>query len=298
MTGFLYLRQLLEKRLERRAREWFRDTSAEIANQVTDARFCNLLSLASRQVGSAPLAPSEDELQGAERVMEGWNPERWTILEALRVGLVLARTDLADDSAVCALEEVFRYADEGELVALYRCLALLPEPERLLWRAGEGCRTNMRSVFEAAALDTPYPVRYFDDGRWRQAVIKCVFLEAPLWRMWGLDARLSEELARMALDLADERRSAHRAVQTELWLCLGPHGGERALRSMLKEVDPRNPERVARRAAAFALGRAGQKQLLEELCQSEEDPLVAGTMRDAIEHEITQLRFRDLLPGR
>jgi hypothetical protein len=41
----------------------------------------------------------------------------------------------------------------------------------------------------------------------------------------GLDERLSGELARMALDLADERRSAGRPVNPLLWLCLGAHGG-------------------------------------------------------------------------
>ena len=52
-------------------------------------------------------------------------------------------------------------------------------------------------------------------------LLKALFVGAPLWRVYGLDKRIDAELARMALDLADERCSAHREVQPELWLCLG-----------------------------------------------------------------------------
>src|SRR5262249_5716156 len=148
-------------------------TTAEVARGVDDGRFAALIALASRHAPRAKLAPSAGELDAAGRALEGWNPERWTLLEALRVRLILARTDLAADGGARALTEAFRHADEGELCALGRWLALLPGAERFVWRAGEGCRSNMRSVFEATALDTPYPALHFDDLAWRQCVIKC-----------------------------------------------------------------------------------------------------------------------------
>lgn len=297
MSAYIFLRQMLEARLDRRALDWFRASASEIGEDVPDARFSALLSLASRWVKPRPLAPTDGELAAAQRLVEGWSPERWDLLETARVGLVLARGDLAQGSTAAALEEAFRFADEGELRALYRSLALLPEPRRFAWRAGEGCRTNMRSVFEATALDTPFPAGNFDDVAWRQAVIKCVFVEAPLWRMWGLDGRLSAELARMALDLADERRSAGRPVQRDLWLCLGADGGERALASILRELDPANANAGGRRAAGCALARAGRQDLLEERLGHERDPLVAQTFRDALEHGAPPSYFRQLDPN-
>jgi hypothetical protein len=195
-------------------------------------------------------------------------------------------------SAVAAIEEAFRYADMGELGALYRSLALLPEPERYVWRAGEGCRSSMRAVYEAAACDTPFPVKHFDDLAWRQLVIKALFVEAPLWRVYGLDTRLDAELARMALDLAEERRAAGRDVQHELWLVLGRVSGERGLQSIERELAGSN--RVGRRAAAIALARAGQMSRLSALCQSEQDPIVAETMRSALKGRIHSSAFRDL----
>lgn len=297
MSPFLILRQMLEARLEGAARAWFQSASAEIADHVADTRFAGLISMASRHAWpGVALEPSAGERRAAEKAVEGWNPERWTLQETVRVALVLSRTDLDDERAALAIEDVFSFADEGEQRALYRSLALLPEPERFLWRAGEGCRTNITTVFEAVVLDTPYPVRFFDDVAWCQAVIKSLFIDVPLWRMWGLDTRLSEDLARMALDLADERRSANRPVQPELFLCLGTHGGARALASIQAELVHDNPHPLGRRAAAYALARAGHTGRLETLASTEEDPAVLATMQDALAGNTAAAAFSALRP--
>ena len=294
MTPYLLLRKLLEARLATGALAWLRSSAAEIADGPATPRFCALFSQAARHVQRAPLAPGAAELEVAGRCVEGWNPERWDVLEAARVLLVLARSDLAGDGGAVALGEAFRYTDEGELCALLRALPLLPGAERFLWRAGEGCRSNMRSVFEAAALDTPYPALHFDDLAWRQCVIKCLFVGAPLWRLWRLDARLSPELARMALDLADERRSAGRPVPPELWLCLGPYGGARGLAALERELDPANPNRAGRCAAALAFARAGDTGRLARLEKEESRPEMLAALARARAGETAAPSFRHL----
>lgn len=285
---------LLAEREPAEALAWLRGAAAEVERGVDPVRFGGLVSLASRYTRRGKLAPSASERVRADELVRGWNVERWTLLEAARAWLVLARRDLAAQGTVDALEEGFAYADVGELCALYKTIALLPGPERFTWRMGEGCRSSMRAVYEAAACDTPYPARHFDDLAWRQLVIKALFVEAPLWRVHGLDGRLSEELARMALDLCDERRSAHRPVQHELWLVLGKHGGERAHAALEKELA--GTHALGRRAAAIALARAGQARRLSELAEREADPAVRATMQSALRGEHTQLAFRALDP--
>jgi len=98
----------------------------------------------------------------------------------------------------------------------------------------------------------------------------------------------------MALDLADERRSAGRAVQHELWLCLGPHAGERGLAGIERELA--GSHTLGRRAAAIALARAGATKRLAELLERERDPAVAGTMRSALAGNTDQRAFRELDP--
>ncbi len=280
---------LLERRLAGAGRAWLQTALADIANGAAAERLASLISMASRHAPRGDLDPSAAERNDAQRLLPGWNPERWTTLEALRARLVLNHPDIDGASFSAVLEECFRYADGGELTALYRVLGHLPAGERFAWRAAEGCRTNMRTVFEATACDTPYPAQYFDDVAWHQLVIKAVFIEAPLWRVYGLDRRLSPELARMALDLADERRSAGRAVQPELWLCLGTHGGQRALDALDHEMS--RADRRSRLAAALALGRAGADDRARALLGGESDPGVKATLESALAGRCDQSAF-------
>lgn len=292
MDAGAYLQRLLAGRLDARAARWLADARAEVARGVAPARVCALLSTASRRVGKAPLAPTEAERAEAGRLLRGFDPERWTVLEAARVALLVADPALATEGGIALVEEAFRYADVGEACALYRALALLPAPERFRWRAGEGARSNMRALFEAACCDTPYPFLFFDEGAWNQALIKAIFVEAPLWRVYGLEERLSGELARMALDLADERRSAGRPVNPLLWLCLGAHGGARALASLEHELEHGHPH--GRAAAALALVRAGEADRVRSLVAVEMDPEVREVMRSALSGRTDALAFRSL----
>ncbi len=283
---------VLARRAPRVTTSWLQDAARDLgtARDEEASGFPTLISLASRHVPRGEMAPTETERAQAFDVAEGWNPERWSLLDAARAVLVLSRRDVAEPGVVEALEECFRYADVGELVALYRVLALLPDAKRFAWRAGEGCRSSMRVVFEAAACDTPLPFRVFDDVAWRQLVIKALFIEAPLWRVYGLDQRIDAELARMALDLADERRSAGRSVNPELWLCLGRHAGERGRAAIEKELA--GNDQAGRRGAAIALARAGDMERLAELCQVERDPVVREAMESALKGRIHQSAYR------
>lgn len=295
MSGALqWIERGLAARLEADAHSWYVEASAEISGGVSDLRFAELLSVASRTCRAGDWEPTDEERAEAHAIHHGWNPERWKTLEAARVGLILSRPDLTEESAVKALEECFLHADEGELCALYRSLAHLPEGERFAWRSGEGCRTNMLTVFEANACDTPFPATHLDDVAWRQLVIKALFVGAPLWRVHGLDKRLDPELARMALDLADERISAHREVQPELWLCLGEHAGERGREALSAELSRPSSTALGRAGACVGLARSGRSDLVRDHAEGETDPLVSDTIDMALEGRFDQWSWRSL----
>ncbi|MFT5829634.1 MAG: hypothetical protein ACI9D0_000209 [Bacteroidia bacterium] len=280
--------------------EWLDAASDEIAScgleGMDDTRFGALLSIASRKLGHAAKRSwslSNSEVESAGLLRDGWDPSYWTPLEAARVHLVLSRMDLDLESGAKAIESAFRFADENELCALYRSLAHLPDGKRFLWRAAEGCRTNMVSVFEADVLDTPFPAEHFDALAFNQAVIKALFVGVPLCRLWSLDRRLSPDLARMALDLADERRSAGRDISPDLWLCLGTFAGERGLAALELEITRAaslsdEEALFGARAAVLALGRAGATDRLRELIAAG-DPVLAPEAElalggDAMQH--------------
>lgn len=251
-----------------------RDWLGDALGAVLDSRAGDLVTQAREEVRAGPTAVRFGALLGrvGQAVrgvsldlgatpaplehLAGWQVQRWTAVDAARNHLVLELAGLDQPEGAQILEEAFRYADEGELVSLYRGLFLAPTPERFLWRAGEGARTNMLSVFEAVVCDGPYPVRHFDDLAWKQALLKSLFVGAKLSDVHGIDSRLSPDLSRMALDYADERRSAKRSVPSELWMLLGTGGGQRAVDSLMAELASHSES--ARGGAILGLARAGQ----------------------------------------
>lgn len=286
------LADLLEPRLGDKGREFWNKSRQELDAGVSRQRFAALLAMASRHAKRQPLALTADERQRAGQPIPGWSPAAWNLLELLRANLLLARSDLAEASFAEDFEQLFQFADEGETCALYRALPLLPRGERFAWRAAEACRTNMLTVFEAVALDSPYPVEHFDDTAWRQLVIKGLFLDCPLYRIAGLDQRLTPELTRMALDWAEERESAGRPYHLGLWLCLGPHHGAR-VRSLL-DLHWGRAQPLERQAMVLAAGRAGQGEWLAEAKRKELETSVQGYLQRAIEGRYGQADFAPL----
>src|SRR5690625_6252577 len=84
-------------------------------------------------------------------------------------------------------------------------------------RAAEGVRSIITIVFNAIALDNPYPKEYLEQDPFNQIVLKALFVGSPLFRIVGLEERANATLARILVEYSQERRSAGRVVSTEIW---------------------------------------------------------------------------------
>lgn len=287
------LNDWLTPRLDTKALEFVRAAQNEVALGVSDARFTALVSVASRYTPRQLLTPSPAESARAQALVPGWHPQSWSLLETVRVALVLSHSELPSEDFSERFNRWFNYADEGELCAFYRAIALLPEPQRFVWRAAEGCRTNMKSVFMAVACDSPFPAQYFDDIAWNQLLVKALFTETPLWRVHGLDQRLSTTLAYMVLDYMEERRSAGREIPIDAWLCLGGCKDPRVDKFILLALDTVSLK--TRSAVVIALGRAGRIDILQQLLNDYSDPRLQVIIQQALDGEVDQYAFHRLI---
>lgn len=288
---FSFINQCLAARLDTKAADFVHASQREIQAGVADNRFSALVSLASRYTPRRALEPSATELALAAQTVPGWNPAAWSMLEAVRISFILARSDLQSLEFGERYNNWFTYADEGELCAYYRAIPLLPAAPLFVWRVAEGCRTNMRSIFMSVACDSPYPVQNFDDVAWNQLVVKALFTETPLWRIYGLDSRLSPTLAVMVLDYMDERRSAGRSIPVDAWLCLGSYRDARvdaAVAAALQEDEQHAC------AAILALGRARNLSALQTLQQNTQDVARLILIKQALTEPVNQYVFQQL----
>src|SRR5882672_8066073 len=148
-------------------------------------------------------------------------PTGWFVEDALRAALLLSLADLiaAEDFLVIAIE-CYERGDTREQQSWLKALPLFPGGERFVSLAIDACRTNIAPQFEAIACENPYPARAFPELNFNQMVLKAMFNGVALSRIAGLETRRNEELTRMALDYAAERRAAGRAVPADLPLAL------------------------------------------------------------------------------
>lgn len=194
---------------------WLADVLAEVRrdSRTADQAF----PLAGRRVGRAALRPATDPAG----VVHG------TVDDAARAAVVLA-LDAAHrgdaDRLAAHLADLYREGDTTERRGVLRGLDALtvasrgdlPGPVVALGRdlAADALRANDTSLVAAAV--GPFAAAHLDPHTWRHAVVKLVFQGTSLDAVAALDDRADAELARMAHDLATERRAAGRAVPEDL----------------------------------------------------------------------------------
>ncbi len=129
-----------------------------------------------------------------------------------RIQLVLAIPSTDAQRWLATLDQLFATAGLEELVALYRGLPRYPHAELLSPRCAAGVRSTMQAVFEAVALDNPYPTRWLDQEALNQMVLKAFFLGCDPGRISGLRTRVNAHLGAMLRGYARERQAAHRPI--------------------------------------------------------------------------------------
>lgn len=141
----------------------------------------------------------------------------WTYLDIARTYFLINIADKFKQEHIDIINQLFDTAGLSELISLYKSLHLLPEPKKLLFRATEGMRSNMTSVFNAIALNNPYPMSFFDQAVWNQMILKVFFIEEDINQVIGLKERANNTLADMLTDFANERKAAQKSVNPEIW---------------------------------------------------------------------------------
>ena len=211
------LRELVERRTESASREWLARTCAAIAGAPDRGALLEGFTAATRRLGRARLAPTEEEIARLAGAGVSWPIGAWGADELGRVALLVAAATHWPEADFSALvEECYRQGDGAERQAVLRALPLLPAPERFLETAVDACRSHIQPLFESIACENPYPARYFPELNFNQMVLKALFTGVALARVIGCDGRVTSELSRMAADYASERRAAGRSVPPDI----------------------------------------------------------------------------------
>ncbi|WP_162425935.1 EboA domain-containing protein [Pontibacter pudoricolor] len=254
-TTIAFLEQLFNRQATPEAAKWLKEKKDLVKSSETGKELYLPFSAAPRYVGKSTLSLTQKELEQANQLRKGFTPRHWTTDQLARTILLLSLPHENADNYSKTILKLFGTADMGELVALYAALPLLPHPEKFVAQATEGIRTNMGNVYEAIALNNPYPSENFTEAAWNQMVLKTIFTGKSLQKIYGLDERTNSDLARMLSDYAHERWAAGRTVTPELWRPVGPHINQTIIRDIKKLFASQNE--TEHEAAALACAQSG-----------------------------------------
>lgn len=201
-------------------------------------------------------------------IRHGFSVAGWTTDRLARTWWVLQLPADKEAEYVRTIENLFKAAEINEQVALYGALPLLAYPGAFQKRAAEGLRTNIRQVFEAIALNNPYPADHLEEAAWNQMVLKSFFMGIAVNRIIGLDERGNGALAHILSDYAHERWAAGRPVSPLLWRPVGRFIDERIFPDIERLFQSENEQ--DRKAAALACGRSSFRPAVELLQRNDE----------------------------
>ncbi len=273
------LLEILQESAPPAATAWLRERIAHLEDDFHRRAFYFAFSGVSRhfpKAGRPPLTdPQKEALREAapEVAVETWDD---FILARAALLLVLAERGKPDFLETTAA--LLNTADLRETTAIYSTYPLLPHPQDLVESAVDGLRSNIVDIFDAIALGNPFPARHFSEEAWNQMVLKAIFLDRPLHRIVGLDARRNATLAGAVSDLAHERWAAGRRLPAEAWRnCVGLVS-DRMVPDLHQLLE--RSEAGDREAAALVIAADGDPRLAElrGCLEGEIDAIGAGTL--------------------
>jgi len=219
------------------AASWFRETIEDIRHGAGGDRLAVAIGRAPRRLGKADLPLTPDDKSRAMALRSGLDPREWSIDQAARIAFMAASYSGDDVAFAAAFDGFCATAGLTELIALCRGLPVYPAAKLLEPRAREAIRSGMKPVFEAVAHRNPYPVECFTEEAWNQMVVKAFFIGSHLWPIQQLDRRGNPRLARMLVDLAQERWAAGRPVSGEVWRCVAPHADAEGVAALVRAFE-------------------------------------------------------------
>lgn len=218
----LYLLEcILHRHASKDSLTWLKNQLRRTSEENSDVLYFFTFGSIPRYFDKGPLKLTPDEINKAQSLRENWRLNHWSVDQTARTFLLLSLAHTNEKSFKKTFSKIYSAADIQELIALYQSLPLLPYPEDFLLQATDGIRSNMSSVFNAVALNNPYPSDYFNQHAWNQLVLKAFFIESDLHHIIGINTRTNPELAEMLMNYARERLAAKRTVKNDLWYLLG-----------------------------------------------------------------------------
>ena len=238
---------------------WLLDKATESAGNENNYQLNLTFTSIPRKTGKKEIIINEQELAQLHELLPGFSIQHWTIDRLCRVWLLMQLDTGNKELYLERIQKLFPQAEMNEQVALYSSLPLLAYAEDWKPQCAIGIRSNIGTVLEAIMYHNPYPAKWLDESAWNQLIMKAFFTEKNVNKIPGVDKRNNRQLANMLFDYIEERSSAHRTVNPQIWRFAGKYIDEPhfyLLEKLFSDVDETNQQAAALACSASSFEKA------------------------------------------
>ncbi len=255
------LSEILEKNGSKEEKQWIFDKIDLIVQELSVKKFYMAYTHCASKVEKRVLDfKGFDENKTVAHLKEkGANT-----LELARTFMLVRILESNFDFFEDKVRNIIGIADTSELETLLKYLVLLPNAGNFKFAAVEALRTNIATIFDAIAMNNPYPALYFNAQQWNQMYLKAAFMQRDLSQIVDVDKMANKELARIISDYAHERWAASRTIDPEFWRPVSNFLEGQTLEDMVRLFESDNPiERNAAALVCYHSDKSEAKELLD-----------------------------------
>lgn len=244
------LSAIIEKNIGTEIVQWLLDKTVLSIAPENNYQLNITFTSMPRKTGKQQIHITDTDTKEIRKLLPGFSIDHWTVDRLCRVWLLMQLESSNKEMYVQRIENLFPHAEMNEQVALYSALPLLVYPQEWKLQCAAGIRSNLDNVLEAIMYHNPYPANYLDESAWNQLVMKAFFTGKNVNKITGIDRRINQNLANMLFDYVEERWSAHRSADPQIWRLTGKYLDETHIYMMEKLF--KEGKEVQRQAAALA----------------------------------------------
>lgn len=208
------LSKIFEASINSNSKNWLKTRLNETIKECSTKKLYLTYTLCSSNIEQGDIDFNENSDDEIENYLKS---KKANTLELARIFLLVKVLEANDTFFKDKVINLIQVADISELVTFLNYLVLLPNAENFKFVGVEALRTNIATVFDAIAMDNPYPSLYFNEQQWNQMYLKAAFMQRDLSKILGIDIRANKELARIISDYAHERWAASRDIDPQFW---------------------------------------------------------------------------------
>ncbi|WP_373072084.1 EboA domain-containing protein [Zeaxanthinibacter enoshimensis] len=253
------LAKILKTNLDPGTIEWWNKQLSELRETPSARQLYLTYSLLGTKV-QADLPKYPGESSELTNYLELQNADNRQIA---RIYLLLFALEADREFYLPKVQKLIELADTGEMETFLKFLVLMPDAGDFSFSAVEALRTNIATVFDAIALNNPYPALYFNDQQWNQMYLKAAFMQRDLGKILSVKDRANQDLSRIISDYAHERWAASRDVDPQFWQPVSPFVEGALIEDVKRLLESDNM--AERKAGALVASESGKEQVRQLL---------------------------------